>query len=109
MSGANPLPRRRDGSVGTRRQDPSEPLVPLLPSPLLGALLRAGRFAGAQSESGVLVAGMSGLQDLCELSMHFGAGPACKLLRDPNRKNHYSKNNYKKMRQMSEQARDKNA
>ena len=30
-------------------------------------------------------------------------------LRDPNRKNHYSKNNYKKMRQMSEQARDKNA
>ena len=31
------------------------------------------------------------------------------LLRDPNRKNHYSNNNYKKMRQMSEQARDKNA
>src|SRR5208337_308040 len=31
------------------------------------------------------------------------------LLRDPNIKNHYSKNNYKKMRQMSEQARDKNA
>ena len=30
-------------------------------------------------------------------------------LRDPNIKNHYSKNNYKKMRQMSEQARDKNA
>ncbi len=30
-------------------------------------------------------------------------------LRDPNRKNHYSNNNYKKMRQMSEQARDKNA
>jgi hypothetical protein len=29
--------------------------------------------------------------------------------RDPNRKNDYSKNNYKKMRQMSEQARDKNA
>ena len=26
-----------------------------------------------------------------------------------NRKNHYSNNNYKKMRQMSEQARDKNA
>jgi hypothetical protein len=32
-----------------------------------------------------------------------------KPIRDPNRKNHYSKNNYKKMRQMSEQARDKNA
>ena len=32
-----------------------------------------------------------------------------KLLRDPNRKNHYSRNDYKKMRQMSEQARDKNA
>jgi len=31
------------------------------------------------------------------------------VLRDPNRKNHYSNNNYKKMRQMSEQARDKNA
>ncbi len=31
------------------------------------------------------------------------------FLRDPNRKNHYSNNNYKKMRQMSEQARDKNA
>ena len=31
------------------------------------------------------------------------------VLRDPNRKNHYSRNNYKKMRQMSEQARDKNA
>jgi len=31
------------------------------------------------------------------------------LLRDPNRKNHYSRNDYKKMRQMSEQARDKNA
>ena len=31
------------------------------------------------------------------------------ILRDPNRKNHYSNNNYKKMRQMSEQARDKNA
>jgi len=31
------------------------------------------------------------------------------VLRDPNIKNHYSKNNYKKMRQMSEQARDKNA
>ena len=30
-------------------------------------------------------------------------------LRNPNRKNHYSNNNYKKMRQMSEQARDKNA
>ena len=30
-------------------------------------------------------------------------------VRDPNRKNHYSRNNYKKMRQMSEQARDKNA
>ena len=35
--------------------------------------------------------------------------PATSFLRDPNRKNYYSKNNYKKMRQMSEQARDKNA
>ena len=32
-----------------------------------------------------------------------------KVLGDHNRKNHYSRNNYKKMRQMSEQARDKNA
>ena len=37
-----------------------------------------------------------------------GAG-AQGVVRDPNIKNHYSKNNYKKMRQMSEQARDKNA
>jgi len=35
--------------------------------------------------------------------------PTQHRLRDPNRKNHYSNNNYKKMRQMSEQARDKNA
>ena len=38
-----------------------------------------------------------------------GSIPPWLVLRDPNIKNHYSKNNYKKMRQMSEQARDKNA
>ena len=37
------------------------------------------------------------------------AAESISTLRDPNRKNDYSKNNYKKMRQMSEQARDKNA
>jgi hypothetical protein len=39
----------------------------------------------------------------------FSGGRGGTALRDPNRKNDYSKNNYKKMRQMSEQARDKNA
>jgi hypothetical protein len=53
--------------------------------------------------------GMTGLPDFLATVLEnreVNPGP---FLRDPNRKNHYSRNNYKKMRQMSEQARDKNA
>ena len=71
-------------------------------SALTNVTVAAGHFLANKATDG----GTLNLGGLTSLTVASGSRIS---LRDPNRKNHYSRKNYKKMRQMSEQARDKNA